>query len=619
MAAIYYAGAPHRGNTMRVIVIGMDGLDPGVTEKLMAAGKLPSFKKLADEGTFRRLATTVPPQSPVAWASFATGTNPGKHDVFDFLYRTPSTYMPDLALTSVMQPRFLSIGTRKFPLGKSKLRSYMKGPPFWEITSRNKIPTVILRCPLTFPPSKVYGKMLSGLGTPDIRGTQGTFSFYTTRKGLAEGTGGGKVIPVELNAGRITSSIFGPGERAGDTLSSIPLTITVHDTGVILHVQGAEYPVASGSWSPWIRVKFSVNAFSRANGICRFYVKSITPDFELYMSPVNFDPVDPPFPVSYPASFSRELAKEVGMYHTLGQSGDTWILNEGHVSDETAQEQYAQSVDEDEKILFNELKTFERGVFFFYFGISDTVQHMFSGRTADSGKTDPIEEIYLRMDAVLKKVMHSVDNNTMLVVLSDHGFGPFTRTVHINTWLKENGYIFLKNETGRSGEFFENVDWSRTRAYAVGLSGIYINQKSRERDGIVDPAEAKSLQREIAGKLASLADPVGGKRAVAKVYFASEQYHGPYAGNAPDLIIGFNPGWRASWQTALGGVPSTVFEDNRKRWQGDHIFDAAAVPGVLFVNRKIKDGPVRIIDIAPTILHALEQPVPPEMDGVSLY
>lgn len=605
-------------DNMRVIVIGMDGLDPTVTETLMNEGKLPSFSNLAAQGSYSRLSTTVPPQSPVAWSSFATGMNPGKHGIFDFLYRDPSTYMPHLALTSVTQPRSISIGTTKIPLGKEQVRSCMKGLPFWEITSQRNVQTVVLHAPLTYPPSHVHGKMLSGMGTPDIRGTQGTFTFYTSKIDMSNiSASDEKVVKVDLVGGTVSSCILGPMEKKDMSLKRVPFTITLQATGVRLRIQGVNCEVCTGTWSPWVKVRFSTGTFDKQYGICRFFLKSIEPNLELYMSPINFDPEEPSTMVSYPASFSRSLAKQIGLYHTLGQPGDTWVLNEGYISDEAAAEQYGQVLDEDEKILFNELSSFHSGVFFFYFGITDTIQHMFYDRPSVR-KDGVVEKLYKRMDAVLDKIMRYVDENTVLMVLSDHGFGQFSRAVHINAWLKQNGYLKLKPGHDSSDAFFENVDWSQTRAYALGLSGIYINQRLRECDGIVDASESLCLQREISGKLSSLHDPESGARVVAKVYAAADEYHGPYAHNAPDLVIGFDPGWRTSWQTALGCVPQDVFEHNSKHWKGDHIFDASAVPGVLFMNRKVIDGSARIVDIAPTILSILKLPVPREMDGVPL-
>jgi hypothetical protein len=387
-----------------------------------------------------------------------------------------------------------------------------------------------------------------------------------------------------------------------------------------LQVGKKRYEIAAGSWSGWIPVTFRMRYFTSARGMVRFYVKSVRPDVELYMSPVNFDPEHPAFPVSWPGSFSRTLSRAIGRYHTLGQAGDTWALNQGLVSEQTALEQYDQALSEDTKILFHELPRFKKGVFFFYFGIPDTVQHMFLANPgALVGGKDPVRWVYGRMDSVVGKVMDSLDKDTTLIILSDHGFSAFRRVVHLNSWLEQNGYLVLKQGERPSDLLFENVDWDRTRAYALGLSGIYVNQRGREAHGIVAPGqETDDLLREITGKLEAVTDPASGARAVSKVYRSSMVYHGPRAAAAPDLVVGFFPGWRVSWQTALGGVPGQVFDDNARRWNADHIFDAAHIPGILLMNRKIAAAHPRIIDIAPTILKLLHLRIPDDMDGTPL-
>ncbi len=620
----------------KVVILGMDGLDPKILEQMMTEGKLPNFSKLKQTGSYHRLATTNPAQSPVAWSSFITGTNPGGHNIFDFLRRDPETYMPDLCLAKSEPPKYhFKLGKIKISLGRSRISSYRKGIPFWEILSKNNIPSVILRCPMTFPPDKIYGRMLSGFGVPDLQGTQGTFSYYTTENALKQETGG-KVIQINIDSNHtINTLIYGPIDSSSKEFTNItmPLKLKINRdrTSVTILLQGRQEEIKKGEWSNWWRVSFKTNWFTRTACICRFYLKSIEPHFELYLSPLNFDPEKPVFCISHPPSYSKKLAQEIGLYHTLGQPGETWALNSERIDEQTAIEQYSLVLRETEHMLFTELGKFQSGVLFCYFGISDIIQHMF-WRFMDQEHPmynealilkykDVIPNMYRRMDEILGKVIDQTSKDTTIIVLSDHGFGTFRRAVHLNSWLRKNDLLQFKPsyKPTENNELFSGIDWQKTKAYAVGLGGIYINQRGRESQGIVEPGmEAEKLKSEIVEKLQDLIDPKTGTKAIRKVYKKEEIFYGPHTQNAPDMVVGFNIGHRVSWQTALGGTPTEIFEDNRKKWSGDHIFDPALVPGILLISKKSKLTNPRIIDLAPTILQLFEIKTPKEMDGKPL-
>ena len=612
----------------RVIVLGVDGLEPTIVEELMEKGKLPNFSKLKRTGTYSHLSTTNPAESSVAWSSFITGTNPGTHGIFDFLLRDPQTYLPYLALAKFEPPkRSLTIADRKISLDRPKIVSYRKGVPFWEILSSKGISSIIIRCPMTFPPEKLKGKMLSGFGVPDIRGTQGIFSCYTEGKISDSEEAKGKIFPLNFRNGRADTFIRGPLDTSLKKPQDmkIPLYLELDKGAKKLGVlfRNKELEIREGEWSSWQKITFR-SGLTKVRAICQFYLKSIEPKVTLYLSPLNFDPESPAFPISYPSSYAKNLAKESGLYCSLGQPGETHALNEGWISDEAALQQYYQVLEERKKMLFTELEKFRSGLFFCYIGISDTVQHMF-WRTIDKksplyssslGQENVIPNFYQEIDRILGKVMNHVDNNTILIVLSDHGFTSFRRAVHLNTWLEENGFLELKEGYDVSQEFFEQVDWYRTKAYALGFTGIYINQRRREKYGIVAPGkDTDSVKDAIIEKLGKLTDPQNGKRVIKEVYRKEDIYHGLWVDNAPDLIVGYNIGYRTSWQTALGAVPSKIIEDNKKKWSGDHMVDPSLVPAVLFVNRKMSSDKPRIIDIAPTILNLFDIKPPESMDG----
>jgi len=226
-----------------------------------------------------------------------------------------------------------------------------------------------------------------------------------------------------------------------------------------------------------------------------------------------------------------------------------------------------------------------------------------------------IEDLYVKMDDLIGRVMDKVKDDDLLMVMSDHGFKEFQRGVNLNSWLYKNGYLALK-EGDKSGEWFENVDWDNTRAYGLGLGGLYINMKGREIRGIVEPGEhVQALKDELSVKLLDIKDDVTGEKAVVEIFDCREIYRGPYVENAPDLIIGYNDGYRASWDSVTGKVDDQILEDNTKSWSGDHCVNPRFVPGVIFCNQKITSDNPHIMDIAPTVLDLFGLDKPPYMDG----
>jgi predicted AlkP superfamily phosphohydrolase/phosphomutase len=226
-----------------------------------------------------------------------------------------------------------------------------------------------------------------------------------------------------------------------------------------------------------------------------------------------------------------------------------------------------------------------------------------------------IDDLYQRMDRLIGRVMEQIGQDTLLMIISDHGFKSFARCVNLNAWLRQNGYLALKDGKSESGDWFEDVDWSRTRAYTMGLNGLYLNVKGREKQGIVDPAEADALKEELRQKLDGLADPVSGALGITGMFITDAVYRGPYTDNAPDLIVGYGAGYRASWDSVMGKVTGQVFEDNIKAWSGDHCIDPRLVPGVLFSSHKFVAEKPAIVDVAPTILQLFGLALPAHFDG----
>jgi len=557
----------------KIIILGFDGLSPKIIEPMMAGGELPNFNRLKEMGSYRHLLTTNPPQSPVAWAGFATGKNPGKNGIFDFIVRDPETYSLKLSLSDIE---------------KGSPVKAIKNKCFWQYTSDEKIPTTIIGCPLTFPPDKIYGRMLSGMGVPDILGTEGTFTFYTSESLSNDKDIGGKVFKVNKSPIMIMN-IIGPrisilGGQTDNLKVPFKVILQEDNDSVFVQFQNNKFKLKKDEWSDWKNVTFKPGLFKKIKGIFKFYLVEVQPEFKLYISPINFDPRNPLFPIAYPKSYSKELADNIGLYHTQGMPMDTWAVNENRLSEEVLLEQANVVLEERKRILDFELKRFNKGILFCYFGLTDTIQHMF-WRYMDSDHPvyeentpqeykETIKIWYKKMDNVLGDVMKRLDEKDTLIVLSDHGFDTFRRAAHINTWLRRKGYLELKNPYAESGaELLKDIDWLKTKAYAIGFGAIYINQQNRERDGIVKPGqETELLKKEISLKLKEWQDEKYNKHIINNVYKQEDMFFGKYAKDAPDLYIGFNAGYRASWQTALGGVPEYLIEDNLKAYTRGTLF-----------------------------------------------
>ena len=601
----------------KVIVIGLDGFEPAIVDRLLAAGALPHLARLRAQGGYARVATTCPAQTPVAWSTFATGANPGAHGIFDFVRRDPKTYLPDYSLNRFEQ---------KASYLPPKAVNLRRGTPVWELLSAAGVPSVILRCPCTFPPDNLRGRMLAGMGVPDLRGGQGTSTLYTA--GAATAQESEKVVHVAVDAGGSAAThIIGPRnpKTRGDFTAPISLQVdTVRQTVVIRSDgQPATIELRPGQWSAWLKVRFKTGLLQAVRGMVRFHLVAVTPALELYASPVNFDPEAPLFPISAPPEYASELAHAVGTFYTTGMVEDHSGLENGRLSPDAYLEHCEGVLRERERMLLHELARFDQGLLFCLFDTPDRVQHMFwRGRHAGTdGGTRIIEEHYRACDAVIGRVLEHADEQTLVMVLSDHGMADFQRGVHLNTWLHDHGLLVLRSGVApgdAAGDLFRNVDWSHTRAYALGLGSLYLNLKGREGQGIVERDQAEPLQAAIVKGLAGLGDPVRGTPAIRSVGTRQELYHGPFAAEAPDLVVNFAEGYRVSWSTALGGVPQGQFEDNARKWAGDHIMDPAVVPGVLFMNRAFAGDAARLLDLAPTILAALGIPKGAVMEGGTL-
>lgn len=658
------AGAASDPNAPRLLVLGLDGMDPALLQELMDAGKMPNFSRLAEEGTLSSLQTSMPPQSPVAWSNMISGSDPGTHQIYDFIHRDPNppeeflAVKPYLSTSDVVPPEedglgSVDVGRWSIPvsLSAAEPRLLRQGSAFWDALAEQKIKSVIYRVPANYPPPGVsragYCSCLCGMGTPDLLESYGIFTLFTPDAPAGgRDVGGGRFARWASKDYRFIGTLKGPRNPLlkpdAETGLSPEMTIdfeVVRDPEANvgrIEIQGTAAVLKQGEWSEWVPIAFETglpgNAVLETAGqgtsvpcMVRFYMKQVHPKLEVYVTPLNIDPKDPINPVSTPPEFSAELADRTGRFYTVGIPQDTKALREEALTEDEFLVQSRIVLEERVAQYREALKEFDSGCLFYYFGAIDLLSHMF-WRDRDPGHPGRIDEqvekyayviedCYVEMDGLLGEALEALDDDDTIIVMSDHGFTGFRRGFNLNSWLVENGYIRVFPGINRDeAELFMNVDWTGTRAYAMGLNGLYVNLRGREKNGIVDEDEYDALLSDIAEKLLEVRDD-DGSVVIDKVYKTREIYPGADPNIAPDLLIGYARNYRASWSTALGGMPYTLIEDNLDRWSGDHCNAQHLVPGIVATNRKLNVDDPALSDVAPTVLQLFGVESLPSMTG----
>jgi predicted AlkP superfamily phosphohydrolase/phosphomutase len=621
----------------RVVILGIDGMDPDLLTKFVAEGHMPNFERLMKEGTFSKLGTSIPPQSPVAWSNFSTGMDPGGHGIFDFIHRDPKTYQPVFSAADVIEPgRTLSVGDWELPLSGGGARQLRIGQTFWQILDKDGVPCTIIRVPANYPPVSTKARTLSGMGTPDLIGSYGTFMLYTNAE-FWQGAhaSGGRIIPVTIENHRACAKLTGPPnslrKSRPDLTREFCIDIDEDHNGARITLGDEVRVLHTGDWSDWVPFQFDLMPpFKKLPAMCRFYLKQVTPALELYVSPINIDPEHPALPISTPPSYAAELAHRTGKYYTLGIAEDTKALESGAFTDAEFVTQTDTLLAERGRMLDAVLDDYKDGLLFFYISTIDQSCHALwrnsdpnhpAHAQADLAFADRFRVLYQDMDAMLGKVRARVGDDATIIVLSDHGFAPYYKKVHLNTWLYQNGYLALvrPDEIGQH-PLFDNVFWRKTRAYAAGLNGLYVNLIGREGRGIVASGkEYDALIDELVAKLLAFRDPENGQQIITEVVRARDAFHGSQAAKAPDLIVGYNRGYRSSDDSALGTVTADLLTPNLGKWTGDHCMDHRLVPGILVTNRKVTEPEPNLLDLPVTILSLYGVKAPAQMSGRVLW
>ncbi|MXW70714.1 MAG: hypothetical protein F4Z74_04575 [Acidobacteria bacterium] len=679
----------------RVVVLGFDGADPDTIDAMIAAGELPNLRRLGERGTLAPLQTTKPSESPVAWATFATGMNPGRTGIFDFLEVREGSYVPQIALVRQAaselpgtpfrvglvlvialgagivaswvlhrmraHPRYrwpvLAAATIVPAAGTALLAAWVpdavpqavrarQGDAFWKIAGGAGVSTIALQAPMEFPVEESPGtRILAGFGVPDARKSFGLWAVYTTDLLDEESTEtGGTRFPLRFDDGVAESVVRGPRNftvsvtEAEQPEVEIPVRFRRVGERLEIETSGQFASLASGEWSDFVSVHFALNPLISVSGLVRFRVLSLEPNVAVYMEPINFDPerLPPIVDLSFPQDFAGDLARRTGPYETVGWKIITNPLRDEAVDFDAFLEDARFARESNERLLLDALGDDSWRLLVSVFLFPDRIQHMLY-RFADPEHPnhDPelarrygggIADAYREMDRIVGEAMSAAPAGARFVVVSDHGFHSFRKQFNVNTWLARNGYLRAAGDSGQrrledlfdpEALFFPGVDWSRTSAFALGLSGIYLNQREREPEGIVEPGpERDQLIERLIADLKTFRDPETGDLVVREVYRREEIYEGPFVEEAPDLILGLEPGYRIGWQSTLGGMPASVITPNLDNWSGDHC-SMEDTAGVLASDLPLR-GPASLMDIAPTVLDLLGINPPEEMDGTSL-
>ena len=587
-----------------VFVLGVDGMDPVITARLIAAGKLPNFKKLAEQDS-----------------------------------RLPH----EVDLTEVVEPGdAVELFGYYLPVGGETAGNNRGGTPFWDRLLDAGVDVEVYRVPGNYPPTPSDAKVLSGMGTVDMRGGYGVYTWFTDRAVPDKDKLKGDIQLVSLSdddldgaADTVRGTLKGPpdifhlppGQAPTDAdYLTAPVTFRIDpDQDVLLVEAGdARAVVAEGEWSDWMPLSFDAlpHGAMALDGIVRFYVRQVRPTFEVYASPVNISPASPAQDVSTPSDFATDLYDILGYFYTQGMPEDTNALKDRIFNDDDYQAQVGLVQQDATAMLDLAIARFRRGdMSFMYLSDIDLQCHMLwrlgdpkdssapphpafaaDADAAEKHRHD-IDGYYQHVDALLGRVMARTPDDTLILVMSDHGFQPYTRAVHLNAWLRDQGYLVLKDGKQTGHIATGDVDWSKTKAYGLGFNGLYLNLSGREGQGIVAPAEADALLAEIKGKLEGWDDAERANASVVRRAFLSgEIYTGERVAEAPDLIVGYEAGYGCSDESTLGEIEVPQIVDNLERWSGNHLMDPEVVPGVLFSNSKLPRSGYALPDVTATVL-----------------
>ena len=630
----------------KVIVIGFDGMDPRLATRMMDAGDLPHFDGLRKAGGYRPLATSNPPQSPVAWASFITGAGPGSHGIFDFIHRNPERQAEPFysSAETVTGEGAWEVGDHKlqlpfWPFNHIPTVTLLRrnGIPFWDYLDEAGITSKFYDIPANYPPSQSrhgHHCCLSGMGTPDLLGSYGTYQHFSEDGPIRMKHGGASMKSMLFFEDEQAKGVlYGPDNDMMKKPEPVTIEFMVYRDlkadAAAIEIQDHRILLKAGQWSDWLQLEFKMSTpwviGNNVSGICRFYLQEVQPELRLYVTPINIDPSKPAVIVSEPESLVTDLSSDLGFFYTSGFQEDFNARKDDTFTDDEYASQTDYVLSERMNLLRVARDQYEEGLLFFYFSSTDLKAHIFWWDGDEPHPTrspeqveknfEHIKDIYRKADKIVGDILHQYGEQATILVMSDHGFCNFRRQFNLNTWLRENGYLFPAD---CKSIYDANMDWTQTKAYGLGLNGLYLNLQGRERDGIVTAAEREALLQELSAKLEAVKDQ-DGQPVIRKVYHSDTAYVGTETKLAPDLLIGYHRGYRGSWETGLGNLTEEVLYDNDNAWSGDHCVDPDLVPGVLFSNKPIHNPTPALTDLAPTILAEFALEIPESMTGKPIF
>jgi len=563
---------------MRTLIVGLDAFDPAFFERLHSEGHTPNLGKFVEAGGYSRFGVADPPQSEVSWTSIATGLNPGGHGIFDFVHRNPASYGLQVSL----------LPTQRNILGLQFVPPHHARTIFDEAVS-DGYPATSLWWPATFPARlESPVRTIPGLGAPDILGRLGVGVYFSAELPSEDSERKTSTRPLaQKGRDRYAGTLEGPIlKRVSDTKTST-LEFELHLDGaqaarLLIGKQAIDLEL--GGWSPIFELPFKIGLGISIKAVTRAILTSVTPTPGVYFLPLQPHPLSAPWPYATPKGFVKDIWNTCGPFLTLGWPQDTTALEEGFITEA----QFLNLCDlidaERERVLMHLLDSFDEGVLACVFDSLDRLQHMFW-----KDGQEVLEACYNKLDALVGRIQEKLAvrpgaENVRLLIVSDHGFGAYNYKVHLNRWLIKRGYL-TSQSPGESGDL-KAVDWAKSQAYALGLNSIYLNLEGREGQGSLPSSKKYELVKSLRDDLLRWRGPDGGQ-VVQNALSQAEAFQGPLAEYGPDVLVGYRPPYRASAETGLGQWKGKEIEANRDHWGGDHCFNAQAVPGVLFSNRRL--------------------------------
>lgn len=560
---------------MKSIVIGLDAFDPLVFEDLLSKNKVPHLAAFVASGSYQRLSISNPAQSEVSWTSLATGLNPGAHGLFDFVHRNPQNYQLQVSL----------LPTSKSMLGTQFVQPH-QARTFFDQAVEDGYPATSLWWPATFPARQSSPvQTIPGLGTPDILGQLGVGSLFALHSDLEADqykSRLGKIDAIGQHAYR--GSMQGPGKqkKKGVEHARMDFEFDIVENEIQLKINKQKILFDIGQWSPIFEVNFKLGKLASITGITRAIVK-LTPELQIYFLPLQIHPNKSPWPYASPSAMIRNSWNAAGPFLTLGWPQDTTALDEGIIDDEQFLALCDDVIASREKVFMHQLKNFEEGVLAIVFDTLDRVQHMFFNRDKKT-----LSEWYIKIDALFGRIIKALERgghqDARVLVMSDHGFANFDHKVHVNRWLSENNWMHPEKKAQQKN--LNEVNWEHTKAYALGLNSLYLNLEGREGKGQIKRADYEKTRADLRSKLLALKGPKN-TAVFEEIWIREEVFEGQHSENAPDLVLGYAPGFRSSAETGIGGFGSSTVEKNMDKWNADHCINPASVQGVLMTSWKL--------------------------------